>query len=40
MEPLFAEKSICLIYFAGILVVMGAWEALFQREKPMVAKSK
>jgi len=40
MDTFFSEKSIRLISFAGILFIMGAWEALFQRKKQVDSKPK
>jgi len=40
METFFTEKSIRLISFVGVLLIMGAWEALFQRKKPVDSKPK
>ncbi len=40
MEPFFTEKSIRLISFVGVLIVMGGWEVLFQRKKTVDAKPK
>ncbi|MBC2717246.1 MAG: sterol desaturase family protein [Desulfobacteraceae bacterium] len=40
MEDFFTEKSIRLISFVGILLIMGGWEILFQRKKLVDAKPK
>lgn len=40
METFFTEKSIRLISFVGVLLIMGAWEALFQRKRLMDSKPK
>ncbi len=40
METFFTEKSIRLISFAGLLIIMGVWEVLFQRKKRVDSKPK
>jgi sterol desaturase/sphingolipid hydroxylase (fatty acid hydroxylase superfamily) len=40
MESFFTEKSIRLISFVGILLLMGGWEVLFQRKKLVDSKPK
>ncbi len=40
METIFTEKSIRLISFVGVLLIMGAWEMLFQRKKTVDSKSR
>ena len=40
METFFTEKSIRLISFAGVLVILGGWEILFQRKKRVDSKPK
>ncbi len=40
METFFTEKSIRLISFVGVLLIMGAWEALFQRKNTVDSKIK
>jgi sterol desaturase/sphingolipid hydroxylase (fatty acid hydroxylase superfamily) len=40
MEIFFTEKSIRLISFVGVLLIMGIWEMLFQRKKTVDSKPK
>jgi sterol desaturase/sphingolipid hydroxylase (fatty acid hydroxylase superfamily) len=40
METFFTEKSIRLISFVGVLLIMGVWEVLFQRKKTVDSKPK
>jgi len=40
MEIIFTEKTLRLIFFAGVLAVMAGWELLFQRKSLVDAKPK
>ncbi len=40
METFFTEKSIRLISFVGILLIMGGWEVLFQRKRQVDSKPR
>lgn len=40
METFFTEKSIRFISFAGVLLIMGTWEVLFQRKKTVDSKPR
>jgi sterol desaturase/sphingolipid hydroxylase (fatty acid hydroxylase superfamily) len=40
METFFTEKSIRLISFGAVLLLLAAWEVLFQRKKTVDAKPK
>lgn len=40
MEPFFSEKTIRLISFFGILLIMGVWEVLYQRKNRVDAKPR
>ncbi len=40
MENFFTEKSIRLISFVSVLLIMGGWEILFQRKKTVDSKPK
>lgn len=40
METFFTEKSIRLISFVGVLLIMGGWEVLFERKKQVDSKPK
>ena len=40
MESFFTEKSIRLISFVGVLLIMSIWEMLFQRKKTVDSKPR